>query len=523
MSTAGDATGRQRLVRWWGERPRNLALISRVLRSRSRTPALLSRPGHDLIEPPTDTLGDAPGGPLEHKVTVGRLFRPDLRSTTIGLLLLMAMVAFEAMGVGAVMPAVIAELGALSGYAWPFVVFAAAGVGGTVLGGRWCDRAGTRAVLLLGPTLFGLGLLASASALAMPVLLLGRGLQGVSAGAVTVAIFVVIAQRYPRHARPAMFGMLSAAWTCAALLGPLVCGLVATWWSWRWVFSGLIPLTAVTLVLVASLPHRARPTDQPGEPGIERARRGLVVAALGAALGMSVLSVASSQSNTFGAVAAGVALIVIAVSARWLLPAGALRARRGIAAVVATRGLCASVFTPANSYLPLMLTGTHHWPLALAGAPMVIATLGWSSAAWWQGRHPDLARTRLLRRGLGLLTIGAGGLILVAPSWGVSWLALPVWGLAGAGMGLCFPSLALLLQHQSEPTEIGFHTSAAQIADQLGGATVTAAGGALLAATGTPSTALMPLCALLTVLGMLGVAITGRTMHATRPHDRVEE
>ena len=72
------------------------------------------------------------------------LFGPNRRTTTVGLLLLVSMVAFEAMGVGTAMPALVADIGALSLYAWPFVAFMAAGVFGTVLGGRWCDVAGPR-------------------------------------------------------------------------------------------------------------------------------------------------------------------------------------------------------------------------------------------------------------------------------------------------------------------------------------------------------------------------------------------
>jgi hypothetical protein len=42
------------------------------------------------------------------------LFGPGRRATTVGLLLLTLVTAFEAMGVGTAMPAVIADLGAVS-------------------------------------------------------------------------------------------------------------------------------------------------------------------------------------------------------------------------------------------------------------------------------------------------------------------------------------------------------------------------------------------------------------------------
>ena len=77
------------------------------------------------------------------------LFGPGRRATTVGLVLLTLVTAFEAMGVGTAMPAVIADLGAVSAYGWPFSAFLAASVLGTVLGGRWCDLAGPRPALLV--------------------------------------------------------------------------------------------------------------------------------------------------------------------------------------------------------------------------------------------------------------------------------------------------------------------------------------------------------------------------------------
>jgi hypothetical protein len=72
-------------------------------------------------------------------------------------------------------------------------------------------------------------------------------------------------------------------------------------------------------------------------------------------------------------------------------------------------------------------------------------------------------------------------------------------------MGLGFSSVSYLLLQQSAPRETGFHTSAAQIADQLGTAALIGAGGALLALLGTPAAALPVLIAVLVALGLVGV------------------
>jgi MFS family permease len=443
------------------------------------------------------------------------LFGPSRRTTTIGLLLLVSMVAFEAMGVGTAMPALVADIGALSLYAWPFVAFMAAGVFGTVLGGRWCDVAGPKIPLVVSPVLFGTGLVTAGTATAMPQLLLGRVLQGWGAGVLMVAAYVLIAVVYPERSRPAVFGLMSSAWVLPSLIGPPVAGLVTERLSWHWVFLGLVPVVMLAIGLVVPAARRLdRPAAASDPASATPRRRGLVLAALAAAAAVSALSWASQRSTVSAAAVAGAALLLLVPSVRWLLPAGVFRARRGVPAVVAARGLLAGVFFTTSSYLPLMLTSTHHWALAAAGLPLVVGSLGWSAAAAWQGRHPDLPRSRLLRAGFALLTAGTAGLLLVAPAWGAPWLAVPLWGVAGIGMGLGMSSVSFLLLQLSSTSEVGFHSSAAQMSDQLSTAILIGAGGALLALLAAPALALPMLLAVLVGLGALGVTMAGRVARA---------
>lgn len=438
------------------------------------------------------------------------VFGSSRRTTTVGVLLLISMVAFEAMGVGTAMPALVADLGALPLYAWPFVAFMAAGVFGTVLGGRWCDVAGPRIPLVVAPVAFGAGLLVAGTAAGMPQLLVGRVLQGLGAGILMVAVYVLIAVVYPERTRPAMFGLLSSAWVLPTLIGPPVAGVVTERFSWHWVFLGLVPVVLLAVGLVVPTVRRlGRPEPRRGP--VPR-RRGLILAALCAAVGVSALSWASQRPSAAAAAVAVAALVLLVPSLRALLPAGVFRAARGVPTIVVARGLLAGVFFAANAYLPLILTSTHHWSLAAAGLPLMVGALAWSASSAWQGRHPTLPRHRLLRIGLGLLTVGTLGLLLVAPSWGSPWLALPLWGIAGAGMGLGFSSVAFLLLQQSAPDEVGFNSSAAQMSDQLATAILIGAGGALLALLGSPALALPVLLAILAGLGVLGVTVAGRVV-----------
>jgi MFS family permease len=435
------------------------------------------------------------------------LFGPQRRTTTTGLLLLISMIAFEAMGVGTAMPAVVADLGVVALYAWPFVAFMAASVVATVLGGRWCDVAGARTPLLVAPVVFGIGLAVAGTAGSMAQLLAGRVLQGLGAGVAIVSAYVMIAVVYPQRVRPAVFGWMSAAWVLPSLVGPPVAGVVTERLSWHWVFLGLVPVVLVALGLIVPAARGLRAPQ--GDPA--PARRGLVPAALGAALGVAGLSWASQRLGVPGAVVAGVALVALVPSLGRLLPAGTVRFRRGIPTVVASRGLLAGTFFTANTYVPLLLTDTHGWSLTAAGIPLVVASLGWSTASAWQGRHPDLPRSRLLLAGFCCVAVGTAGLALAAPSWGPPWLAFPVWLVAGVGMGLGYSAISYLVLAQSAPNDVGFHTSAAQLADQLGSAALIGSGGALLVLLVTPAVALPVLMIGLTVLAVLGACVAPRT------------
>ena len=83
------------------------------------------------------------------------------RSTTVGLLVLVTFVAFEAMAVATAMPTAVTELDGLAWYGWPFTAFLVAQVVGMVVGGEVGDRRGPRAALLWGVAVFAAGLLAS--------------------------------------------------------------------------------------------------------------------------------------------------------------------------------------------------------------------------------------------------------------------------------------------------------------------------------------------------------------------------
>ena len=452
------------------------------------------------------------GGGLRVSVTTSPrtgVFDKTHRLTTAGLLMLVTFVAFEAMAVATAMPTAVRELDSLAWYGWPFSAYLVASVVGMVLGGDIGDRYGSRTALLTGVGLFAGGLLAAGVAGDMALFVAARALQGVGGGIISVALYVVAGLAYEPALRPRLFGAFSAAWVVPALVGPLIAGLVTLHATWRLVFLGLLPLIVLGLALV--LPAVRRLSLRGGTAVPVAGRRWW---ALLAGIGIGALQYAGQRRDALAVAVAVLGLAALVAGLRQLLPAGTARARRGLPAVVASRGLLAGAFFGMDVLLPLTLSEVHGYSPALAGLPLTAGALGWATASQIQGRRPDLDRAVLLRVGFLLLAGGLAATALIAVPGIGGWPASLTWAVAGLGMGLGMPSVGVLLLDRSPEHRRGADSAAFQIADVTTSALCIGVVGVLVAAA---TAGLLPLrvavllaVAVLTALALLGALVAPR-------------
>lgn len=444
-------------------------------------------------------------------------FSARLRATTAGLVLVITLSAFEAMAVATAMPTAVRALHGLAYYSWPFTAFLVTSVVGTVIAGEFSDRHGPRRPLLAGLGVFAAGLVVAGTAMSMPVFVLGRVVQGLGAGVLIVAVYVLIAEVYPEALRPRVFAITAAAWVLPSLLGPPVAGLVTAHLTWRLVFVGLAPFVLLGLGLLWPSLRRLQP-----HPAASAARRTLIPFAVLTAGGLAAVQYAGQHLRVVSLVplVAGVALLVPAL--RRLLPAGTVRARRGLPAALACRGILAGAFFGVDSFVPLSLTDLHHYGPAAAGVPLTVGALGWSAGSWWQGRS-HAARHRLVRSGFVLLAAASAALVSVAFAGVPGLVAAPLWGIAGTGMGLAMPTVSVLLLTWSEQNERGQNSAALQICDMLSSAACVGVGGTLLAALtaghGATPTAVAVIDLTMAAVAVLGVAAAGRLRVGAAPAD----
>ncbi len=272
------------------------------------------------------------------------------RATTIGMVALIALHAFEALAVAAAMPTVAEALDGLRLYArWPLAALATSVIGMT-LAGCWADRHGPARPLWYGLGCFVLGLLLAGFATRMGMLVAGRLMQGLGAGAISVSLYVMVGRSYPEHLRPKVFAA-SAGWVVPSMVGPALSGLIVQHLGWRWVFLA-VPLLAVPAALLLR-PALAR--MQPSADSNNDEGRGNVVRwASGASLAALLLYFGGQQHGPTALLCIGVAMLALLLCVHRLLPAGTLILRRGLPSVIALRGIAAAAFFACEAYLPLL-------------------------------------------------------------------------------------------------------------------------------------------------------------------------
>lgn len=465
--------------------------------------------------------------PAPAPVSAGILHRHYLL-VTLGACALVFLVAFESMAVTTIMPLVSRELDGAGLYALAFAGPLAVGVIGMVAAGNWSDRHGPVVPLYASVALFVVGLLVAGTAGSMAALVGGRLVQGLGGGAMTVAVYVVVARIYPGALHPKIFAAFAASWVIPSLVGPFAAGLVAQLASWHWVFLGVVGLVVPALLMIVpalrGLHDAPGESGQPSPPGSVTGdmssaaqaparppwgygRLGWAVLAALAVLGLNLSAEVPVAGGVLGAAAVAVALVAV----RPLVPRGTLTARRGLPSVILTRGLASAAFFGAEVYLPYLLVERYAFSPTFAGLALTGGALAWAAGSAIQGRlGPRLDHRRAVRVGAGLV-LGAVVLALVTTvlDWPAA-VAITGWVFAGGGMGLMYPRLSVMTLALSSKDTAGFNSSAMSISDSLGGALALATTGIVFAAFTAPAASFAGVFALAAGIAVAAVVVAPR-------------
>jgi MFS family permease len=406
------------------------------------------------------------------------LWAPEQRGLTTGLVLSTTFIAAEALAVITILPRVAADLGGIDLYGWVFSAFMLGSLVGTVAAGREADRVGPARPFLAGIALFVAGLAAAGLAPSMGVLVAGRVLQGLGAGAIPAVAFVAIGHSLAERQRAQMMAVLSTAWVVPALIGPAASAEVTRLFGWRVVFIGLIPLVAVAGML--ALPALVRI----GRPAGAHATEHRLVDALRAAAGSALLLQGLASHDALPAVLLLLAGLFVGLPAlRRLLPPGTLSARRGLPATILSRGLLTFAFFGADAFVTLAITTVLHHSTTTASVVITGSTLAWTAGAWLQARlNEEWEGRRLIFVGVCLLIGGIAGMIISLHSSVPIAEALLAWSVAGFGMGLAYAPTSLMMLRETAAAQRGRASASLTLSEVLGIALGTGLGGGAVAA-----------------------------------------
>lgn len=427
-----------------------------------------------------------------------------------------------------VMPSVIADIGGLDFYAWATTLFVVASILGAALAAKLLKRAGPRGAYVIAALLFGMGTLICSLAVNMPVMLVGRSIQGLGGGFLYALAYGLTRLVLPERLWGRVIALISAMFGIAALVGPAVGGVFAEYHAWRAAFWSLLPFVAAfTLIALSTLPRSSWDRN-------ERAALPLpqLVLLTGAVLAVSAGSLAEDiawNAAGLGAALAMIALIALVegrTEAR-LLPRNSFSIATPLGALYCTIALLMLGMQP-EIFVPYLLQVLHGQSPLRAGYLAALMAIGWTIGSILSSRWQESAGARQILLGPVLVLAGLVLFAAFVPLHGQGDLAIlaPICAgllLVGFGIGIAWPGLVTRIYRSAPATEqdlaAGGMTTvqlfAIAFGTALAGMVANIAGLAEPGGVAGASSAALWLAGIFAIAPMLAIAMAVRVLHLT--------
>jgi DHA2 family methylenomycin A resistance protein-like MFS transporter len=362
----------------------------------------------------------------------------------------------------------------LSSAQWSLTITLLVGTISAPVMGRLGDGPHRRGTMIAGLSAVTLGGVVAALASSLPVLVVGRGLQGIGLGLVPVTMAAARDHFPPERSRP-MIALLSVVVSAGVGVGYPVSGLIAdtlglsaAYWFGA-AISGLA-LLGVVAVVPSSKDRAAARLDVPG--------------ALLLTVGLTAVLLAVAEGQSWGwASAAGLGLLAAAVIA---LTAWVFQELHARAPLVELRLLCRPTVLTGDVCTVVVgvvmysyLSGVSEYVQAPTttgygfSAPVVVAglcLLPYSVASYAASRALPWFNAHFSQRGLlpvGSLVVGAAGAFFALFHTSL-WQAFVMMGVLGVGIGSTFAAIPGLIVGAVPESETSSALGAAQVARYLG-------------------------------------------------------
>jgi EmrB/QacA subfamily drug resistance transporter len=388
------------------------------------------------------------------------------------------------------LPTIARQLGTLSDVSYLVTAYVLTSTVATPLWGKLGDRHGRRPLLTAALSLFLAASAACGLAQTFGELVAARAVQGVAAGGLMALAMAAVGDLVDPRERPRWQGRIAVAFSAAAIVGPLIGGLLVEHASWRWVFYvnlpvGLLALAGIKRWLpVGTTAAERRPLDIGGA----------VLLALSSGAALVVLSLGGHQLDWSSLSVFALAVLAIAGAVAFVMreqgasdPVVPLALLAAPVVRVASAGmfLVTAALFGVTVFIPVLLQASAGLSPTQAGLVLAAMTIGLTIATTLAGRR--IARTGRMRRlpvlGAAVMALALVVLALDAPSASAG---IVVAGLVvfGGGFGLTSQLLVAAVQNGVKRTQIGVATATTTFFRAFGGATGAATLGAVFASAG---------------------------------------
>jgi EmrB/QacA subfamily drug resistance transporter len=198
---------------------------------------------------------------VEHRAT-----RRSSQAILIGLMMPLMMMIINMSMFGVALPTIRDTFGIradeaswlVTAYTLPNVIF-------LPLYGRLGDGLGKRRLFLMGILVFLAGTALNLLAINIPLLILGRAIQGMGAAGINPLCIAIISEHFPQGKRGKALGTWNSVGPLAAIFGPFLGGFLVDHTGWPTIFGPVLLVGLVTLVAIQKqIPATPRRFVQPG-------------------------------------------------------------------------------------------------------------------------------------------------------------------------------------------------------------------------------------------------------------------
>lgn len=170
---------------------------------------------------------------------------------TAALLMSNAMAGIDSTIVNTAMPAIIADLHGIEYMGWLVAIFLLGTAVSTPLWSKVGERLGNKRAYQLAALFFVLGSFLQGRATSMLMLIIFRAIAGIGNGGMISLPYIIYAELYANpRSRMKVLGLVSASFSTATIIGPLVGGYIVDSFGWHWVFYINVPIGLLSAVVV---------------------------------------------------------------------------------------------------------------------------------------------------------------------------------------------------------------------------------------------------------------------------------